>query len=239
MVSIVLSNKHIECLINAMHEIGISPKRNLLDLVSRAINQAREQEREEIARELHDNINQLIMASKLMIDTARKEERKRQELLKKSAATLEEVICEIRRLSSSMITPDTKDFCLQEALNQLICTVSSCKNMRIVLKYDRMIEDLLDLDQKKQVYRIIQEQFNNIIRHAAASKALLLIEYRKDTVRIKIKDNGVGFDLTQKRNGIGLANIGKRVALLKGYLNILSAINQGSTLDVWFRVNAA
>jgi signal transduction histidine kinase len=235
----VPSNKHIECLINAMHEIGISHKKNLLNLVSRAIVQAREQEREEIARELHDNINQLIMASKLMIDTARKEERQRQTLLKKSAATLEEVIHEIRRLSGSMTTPHIKDFCLLEAIDQLICTISSCKKMRIVLKYDHMIEGLLDLEQKKQVYRIIQEQFNNIIKHAAASKAVLLIEYRKDTVRIKIKDNGVGFDLTQKRNGIGLANIGKRVALLKGDLNILSAINQGSTLDVWFRVNAA
>lgn len=236
----VPSNKHLECLINAMHEIGISHKSNLLNLVSRAIVQAREQEREEIVRELHDNINQLIMASKLMIDTARKEERHRQAaLLKKSAATLEEVISEIRRLSGSITTPDTKDFCLLETIDQLISTISSCKNMRIVLKYDRMIEGLLDPEQKKQVYRIIQEQFNNIIKHAGASKAVLLIEYRKDTVRIKIKDNGVGFDLTQKRNGIGLVNIGKRVALLKGDLNILSAINQGSTLDVRFRINAA
>lgn len=231
--------KHLECLINEMQGINVTHKKTLLNLVSRAIIQARQQERDEIARELHDNINQLIMASKLMIDTARKEEKQRQHLLKKSASTLEEVINEIRRLSCSLTISHAKDFSLLEAIDKLISTISTCKSMRIVLKYDRTIEDLLDQDQKKQVYRIIQEQFTNIIKHAAASKAVLLVEYRKGTVRVKIKDNGVGFDLSQKRNGIGLSNIGKRVEILKGDINILSAVNQGSTLDVCFRINAA
>lgn len=237
-VSMVPLNKHIECLINDMHGIDISHKKNLLNLLSRAIIQVREHEREEIAKELHDNINQLIMASKLIIDTARKEERNYQELLSASTAILEEVMCEIRKLSCSMILPKAKEFGLLKAIDKLICTISLCKSMRIVLKYDRVIDDLLDLDQKKQVYRIIQEQLNNIIKHAAASKVVVLIAFRKDAISIKIKDNGVGFDLSQKRDGIGLSNIRKRVETLKGNINIHSAINQGSTLDICFKANS-
>lgn len=232
----VPSNKSLESLINEIRGIRISQKKTLLHLVFQAILQARQHERSEIARELHDNINQLIMASKLMIDTARKEEGNRQELLRISAQTLEEVINEIRKLSHAIIFASSRDFCLPEAIDKLTYLLSLSNKLRIVARYDNIIEALLSPEQKKQVYRIIQEQFNNIIKHAAATKALLLISYSEHTVRIKIKDNGVGFDPGRKTNGIGISNIGKRVALLKGNVNIYSAINQGSTLDVCFRI---
>jgi signal transduction histidine kinase len=239
MANMLTSNKHIEWFISAKNCVDLSNEKILLDLVSRAIIQARENEREEIAKELHDNINQLIMASKLMIDTARNEAENRRELLKKSSDTLNEAIGEIRKLSYSMTITRKKDFGLLEAIGKLVYMISLSKHTRVVLKYNRVVEELLDLNQKIQVYRIIQEQFTNIAKHAEASKVVLLIGRKQDIVRIKIKDNGIGFDVCQKRNGIGLSNIGKRVEKLNGGLNIQSAINEGSTLDVWFRINAA
>ncbi|MGG8494853.1 tetratricopeptide repeat-containing sensor histidine kinase [Tenacibaculum sp. TC6] len=86
---------------------------------------------------------------------------------------------------------------------------------------------------KANIYRIIQEALQNIIKHAKATHVSLDFSLKNtDQLIIKIQDNGVGFDVKKGKKGIGIKNIKSRIEKLKGSLNIESEINIGTTLHI-------
>jgi signal transduction histidine kinase len=94
------------------------------------------------------------------------------------------------------------------------------------------------MDSQKEliIFRIIQEAFNNIIKHAKASWVKLNLDYCMDHINVLIADNGKGFSLStveqNKEPSAGLNNMKKRAALLNGKTNISSTINSGTTVLV-------
>jgi signal transduction histidine kinase len=94
------------------------------------------------------------------------------------------------------------------------------------------------MDSQKEliIFRIIQEAFNNIIKHARASWVKLNLDYCGDHINVLIADNGKGFSLNvvelNKESNAGLTNMKKRATLLNGKTNISSAINAGTTVLV-------
>jgi signal transduction histidine kinase len=85
---------------------------------------------------------------------------------------------------------------------------------------------------KANVYRIIQEALQNILKHAKAEKVTLAFIKEKQFLIINLKDNGVGFNTKKGKNGIGLKNIKSRVQKLKGSVEFLSEINKGTILVI-------
>jgi signal transduction histidine kinase len=85
-------------------------------------------------------------------------------------------------------------------------------------------------------YRIIQEQFNNILKYAKATKVLLKIVQDYERLTLTIQDNGMGFDMSKKPAGIGLMNIKTRAALFNGEVNIRSSPGQGFELFVMMKL---
>lgn len=84
------------------------------------------------------------------------------------------------------------------------------------------------------IYRIIQEQFNNILKHADAQKIIIrLVQDKKKTV-LSIKDDGVGFDTGKKAKGVGLMNIKTRASLFNGEMMVISSPGNGCELKVIF-----
>jgi signal transduction histidine kinase len=89
---------------------------------------------------------------------------------------------------------------------------------------------------KLAIYRIIQEQFNNIIKYAKASKVVLsLTNDDNNTISLSLKDNGVGFDVSKKSKGVGLTNMRVRASLFKGEVVMISSPNNGCELQASFR----
>lgn len=93
-------------------------------------------------------------------------------------------------------------------------------------------EEKLSEKIRLTTYRIIQEQFSNILKYAEASAVLLKIVQDNETITLTIHDNGVGFDTSKKAEGIGLMNIKTRASLFNGEVSIRSSPGQGFELSV-------
>jgi len=87
-------------------------------------------------------------------------------------------------------------------------------------------------DLKLNIYRIIQEKINNIIKHSLAGKVEISVQAEKNDLHIEIKDNGKGFDLNQKRKGIGLSNMKNRIESFNGQMLIESSPGKGCLMHI-------
>lgn len=192
--------------------------------IARAIIHAQEQERNRIGQELHDNVNQILAATKMFLSSAAKSDAAR-EAIRYPIQLIDNSIEEIRSLSSRQVTP-LMNIHLKEMIEELIDKMKASAKLTAVLDYNDH-EDQMDDDLKLNVYRIIQEQVNNIVKYAAAKNVLISIRTEKDGTHILISDDGKGFDTTKKRKGIGISNMINRVEAFNGSINIHSAPGMG------------
>lgn len=191
-----------------------------------------EKERTEIGKELHDNVNQILSATKLLLAAAEQDESIKDAMISKSLKNVTLAIEEIRKLSKSLVTPANNELSLIESLQDLVDTIRLTTSMSINMQVQSSFHHRINRQQQIALYRIVQEQINNIIKHAEAHTIQLVMEEKEDHIHMEIVDDGKGFDISAKRAGIGLANMQSRAELLNGYLSIESAIGKGSTLKV-------
>jgi PAS domain S-box-containing protein len=193
---------------------------------------AQERERFELGQELHDNINQILATSKLYLDVAIEEKEPRIELLAKSRRNISVAIEEIRKLTKDLITPSLNDLGLVQSIKELIRSIQSAGKMKIRLNISGLDEESLQPEQKINIYRIIQEQLNNILKHAQAGMVLIELNKVKEQVRLRLVDDGKGFDPRIRRKGVGISNIISRAELYNGKVEIESAPGKGCQLVV-------
>ncbi len=193
---------------------------------------AQERERFELGQELHDNINQILATSKLYLDVAIEEREPRMELLTKSRNNIGMAIEEIRRLSKELITPSLNDLGLIQSIKELIRSIQMVKKMKIRLSISGFGRKRPQPEQKINIYRIIQEQLNNILKHAQASSVAIDLNKHLEQIRLRVEDDGKGFDPRARRNGVGISNIISRAELYNGKVEIDSAPGKGCRLEV-------
>jgi signal transduction histidine kinase len=200
-----------------------------------AIIEAQEKERKELGMELHDNVNQLLGATLLYLGMAKKSGKADKEILETLNSCVDyvnEAITDIRNLSHRL-TPSIKDnISLKAVIKSLIEPLQKTKQFEIDLQVDDFEDVVLESDVQTNVYRIIQEQLNNILKHAGASKVFINILLTKENIKLSIRDNGKGFDTTAAKEGIGLQNMRQRVELFSGIFTISSSPGNGCELKV-------
>ncbi|UAY53344.1 sensor histidine kinase [Ferruginibacter albus] len=201
--------------------------------ISEAVIAAQEKERSNLAAELHDNINQILGASRLYIDTAINNEEVRLNLIKESKLFLDNAMEEIRYLSRTLLPPRLSQTSLVEALNDMIKNIKMVDKLEIITDWEHLDESAMCEQMKLSIFRIIQEQLNNIFKHAQATTVIIEIT-QHDGLQLSIKDNGIGFNTSEKRNGIGLQNIISRTNLFNGEVVINSAPGEGCELLISF-----
>ena len=197
--------------------------------------QAQEKEREEIGKELHDNINQILAAAKLYLDLVMNDgekEEDRLEALHKSYRNLNLAMEEIRQLSKSLVAPSLGGTGLNHALLHLTNNFPLSASLQLNLDFSGYQSDIDDDNIKLTCYRIVQVQLNNIIKHARAKKATIRLSRTADHLDIIIQDDGIGFDTAKNTGGIGLRNIKNRVGYYNGTVRIDSEPGKGCTLTV-------
>jgi PAS domain S-box-containing protein len=194
---------------------------------------AQEKERNELGLELHDNINQLLSVVKLYLGVAKTEKTFNEEIIDRSYLHLEEAMQDIRKLSHTLVAPSLGHDGLKEALEDLVDSVKESNNIKLQLQVDEDY-DALEVDKNKELmlYRIVQEQMNNILKYAKADEVSICIQQKGNYLRLNIRDNGVGFDPLQTNTGIGLKNISSRVSFYNGNMNLVSAPGNGCMLEV-------
>lgn len=190
-----------------------------------------EMERNEIGKELHDNVSQLLSAALLTQDAALQNEDIRVELIERAMSILKEAINEVRNFSHALVGPDARKIQLVDSVNDLLDTINKGKQLEFHFTHTCDCEKLPS-KMKLMIFRIIQEQVNNIIKHAHASTVEIKLELTNDAIVTTIEDNGAGFDTSKSSKGIGLSNIASRAAYFGGFVNINSALGKGCKLSV-------
>ena len=206
-------------------------------LINKTTIAAQEEERDNISKELHDNVNQLLMSTKLYINMARKQPANSEELLAKAEEYQLMAVEEIRKLSKKLNSSLVKVLGLKKSIQEVVNSFRQLNEIPVVFEYDDSLEDILFDEQKLMVFRIVQEQSNNIRKYANADRVNLSLTRKDDKINLIISDDGVGFKLEEvKTKGIGLTNIANRVNVLNGEFKIDSYPGNGCTLYVTFPV---
>ena len=200
--------------------------------INEAVVNAQEEERYQLAMELHDNVQQILTAASVNADFL---ENIHNDGTSKVAVgilktSLSEAIKELRRLSQQLAPSVDPAFPLTEKINSL--TRSMGVNGRLKAKIN--VDPGIVLTEKVQLgfYRIIQEQLTNIVKHAGTSEVAISIRAEAQTIILSIVDEGIGFDMGSKKDGIGFENIRRRTEFMNGSLDIVSAPGKGTRVTV-------
>lgn len=201
-------------------------------LITEVTIQAQEKERNQIGKELHDNINQVLATIKMYLGLSVEKTDMQKELTLKNLENIDYVIEEIRKLSKSLVSPSLGDIGLKVALDEILDEFNFIGNFKIDLEYQVDDNCILDENRELMLYRIVQEQLNNITKYAKADKVLIKLSNHNNLLLFSIADNGIGFDTGKTAKGIGLKNIRSRVNFYKGKIDIISAPGKGCTLKM-------
>lgn len=205
--------------------------------IARAILNAQEKERNKIGQELHDNVNQVLASAKIYLGLAMdRSDAELQPVVKNAQLLVSQAIDEIRVLSSSQVTP-VKRIDLDFLVKSLIEKLEDSTSIKVEFDYQVEVDRIVTDDLKLNVYRIIQEQINNILKHSDASQVNLRVVLEDKRLCVSIQDNGQGFDPHLKRQGIGINNIINRVESFNGQVTIESSPGRGTTFYIIFPVD--
>jgi PAS domain S-box-containing protein len=203
-----------------------------------AIVEAKEMERSDLGKELHDNVNQLLGASMLYLDMARTDIKNGEAYLIHASDYTLTAIEAIRKLTKGLTSNTISEFGLSGAIGRIIKDTMEVNALKICFKLDQSLEDEMSDKFKLNAFRIFQEQLNNILKHSRASKANITFSTTKTELKFCMTDNGIGFDTNQKANGIGMDNILDRAKLYKGIAEFVSRPGEGCTLALKFPLPA-
>ena len=207
-------------------------------LTAKAIINAEIKERHRIGMDLHDNISQMLGMVKLYLGMAQKKEVYDTNLAKKSYDLLQDTIEEVRQLSRKLVSPIDENN-LVTILLQLVSTTQSAVEFSINFNSEEFIPELLSDTEQLVIFRVVQEQLNNIIKYASASTVFIDLFTTNDICRLTISDNGIGFDTAVIHKGIGLTNMRNRVEAINGVLEIISSPGNGTKLMVQIELDTA
>jgi PAS domain S-box-containing protein len=201
--------------------------------LTQATMDGQENERREIGKELHDNIGQQLTTVKLFLDLASgTADAETREMLSMAVKGVSDIINEVRAMSRSLIPSTLKDLGLVESVNELVDSIARTNVLQVDFNPIEFEDSYLPENQQLTLFRIIQEQFNNIVKHAGARNVFIKLETDaiKKLVLVEIRDDGKGFDTKKVKKGLGFINIRNRVELFNGKMDISSQPGKGCHL---------
>ena len=199
--------------------------------ITAAVMTAQETQRAAIGGELHENLNQILGAAKLYIDMAKTDETNRKMFLDKSSEYIVTVIEEIRKISKTLSSPG-KELGLFNSINILLDDIISVPPVKILFFENDVKEMYLNEKLQLTIFRIVQEQVNNILKHAKATQATISLSRQENEVALFISDNGKGTDILNNNDGVGIKNIMSRADLHNGKVTVVSKPGDGYKLKV-------
>jgi signal transduction histidine kinase len=204
--------------------------------VADSILKGQEEERERIAKDLHDGLGGLLSGVKLsfanvksnMIKTGENIER-----FEQSLGLLDTSINELRRVAHNMMPEALLKSGMIVAINDYCKSINASSDLKVTSQ-SYGTEKKLDNSVSLIIYRIIQELMNNVIKHAHATEMLVQVMYRASSVNLTVEDNGKGFDVLQlaATEGAGWKNIKSRVDYLKGIIDVKSEPGKGTSVNI-------
>lgn len=191
--------------------------------------EGKEKEQNRISKELHDGIIGKLIGVRHLFEGSLDAS---DSAVRKIYNHLTDVSSELRSISHQLSVHHIKNRSFSVLLNELKEQHEHPKmEVRLSVYPEKALENMR-FEQKHTLYRILQEAFNNVAKHADASEMSISFTKHASHLSIMIEDDGVGFDLEKSENGIGLANIKERVRILNGKIIIDSRRNKGTLIEV-------
>jgi PAS domain S-box-containing protein len=216
-------------------DLLIRQELNKQKLIAQAMVDAQEKERAEIGKELHDNINQILSTTKLYLELAKNDHKERLSLINRSADNIHSAIHEIRNISRNLVPASIGDLGLQDSVSDLVESLRTTRAIHVEFYSAGNFDEKISDKAKLMLFRIIQEQINNVLKHSGARNLIieLILEDADKCIELSITDDGKGFDPGKTgKKGLGLSNIMSRADLFGGKVTIQSAPGQGCKLRV-------
>jgi PAS domain S-box-containing protein len=212
-----------------------------LRALSSHLESVREEEKRKIARDLHDETSQLLASLNAHLAAAlgnlAGQTSKAEAYLKKAQTLSITILDELHKLIYDLRPPLLDEFGLIPAVNALIDSHLKVSGIKVAFKTTGKVRRLQP-SVEIVFFRVIQEAFNNILKHSSAKKVDIKAVFRKDRVRVSIKDNGSGFNLVDftcsqgQARGLGLLGMKERVEAVRGALLIQSEPGAGTEIVI-------
>jgi ligand-binding sensor domain-containing protein/signal transduction histidine kinase len=209
---------------------------------SRRLISSQENERKRIAAELHDSLSQslVIIKNRAMLSLNSPEDTEHAfEQLDEIAGAATRAIDEVREIAYNLRPFQLDRLGVSKAIDSMLRKVSSSNDIKMVVELDP-IDGLISKDSEINLYRIVQESVNNVLKHARATEARVRLRHKARELVLTIQDNGTGFlpeALDPAGDGFGLLGLTERAAILGGSLSVQSAPGQGATVTLTVPLN--
>jgi two-component system, NarL family, sensor kinase len=197
-----------------------------------AVLQAQENERTRIAKDLHDGVGTFLSTLKLNVQTLESALSAEKTAYNNTLDLIDKTAVELRNIMNNLSDETLQQQGLIAAVSELTLRVNQIGGTQIRFQhhgFEKRINTIIEIN----LYRAAQELVQNCLKHAAAKKAIVQLIEHEASIVLVVEDNGVGFNPDDKvqnqQGGMGLNNIRKRVAFIKGSMQIESAPQQGTT----------
>ena len=235
----------IQCIIHSVEDVtdavllrkdlkardGLSQKQ-----ITDAVRTTQELERMEISQELHDNVNQLLNMARLYLELALRPGGPSEAHLIQGHALVKKAMTEVRKISGALVHSSVEEQNLETALEELLEQVMEVKQINVFKKIELPDEALIEAKVKTILFRIVQEQLANVVKHSEARNLFIDLAFHDGDLELIIRDDGRGFDMSAYNKGMGFQNMKSRAALMDGRVLISSAPGDGCQVQVIFPV---
>jgi two-component system, NarL family, sensor kinase len=209
-------------------------------VVVNSLLKGQEDERGRMARDLHDGLGGLLSGVKLSMNRMKDNlimTNENMAVFERSLDLIDTSIAELRRIAHNMMPEGLVSYGLDEALKQYCSSINTNGMLRVTYQSVGLSDRMPDAVEIT-AYRIIQELLNNILKHAAATEAMVQVIRGEGRLNIVVEDNGRGFDKNslEGKKGAGWVNIRARVEYLKGQLELNSEPGKGTQVNIEFNL---
>ncbi|MGB1004746.1 MAG: tetratricopeptide repeat-containing sensor histidine kinase [Salibacteraceae bacterium] len=207
-----------------------------------AMMKGQEEERLRISADLHDRLGSMLSTVKLLFsgleDKIDQQQESNNQQYNKAKYIIDDACTEIRRISHNLGAGMVANFGLTKAVHELCDSINQSDKIACYFSHHHIPDDV-PLKVETELYRIVQEAFNNIIKHAQASEIQVQLNGHPNEINLIIEDNGVGFDAKDKKSttGLGLKSIQNRVSLLGGSYHLDTVKGRGTTFIIDIPIN--
>jgi signal transduction histidine kinase len=202
---------------------------------------AQTQERNRLARELHDTLAHTLSSTSVQLEAIKalfdRDPDQAKILLAQTLENTKSGLAETRRALVDLRTSELEAYGLTQAIRNLGLSAAERGGFSAQFDLDKGLDVLPD-DMSHCIYRTVQEAFENILRHSNASQASVKLFSEDNNVKLIIQDNGKGFNLDKvKKDRLGIRGMRERIEMLGGTFNITSDINKGTEIDICLETN--
>ena len=195
--------------------------------------ESQELERERIARDLHDDLQQQFAAVKLAVERVilrLPEGDEGKAILQDAAKMAADSVDATRNIARDLLPPTLSKLGLAEALDEL-CQRMEGTGMKAGFTLEGEYQRI-DKDTELALYRVVQELVANTLKHAEASRLDLSMTCHSNRLSLCVSDNGKGFDMASAKKGLGLRNIESRMGTINGTYHINTSPGKGITVTL-------